>query len=110
MMRIERSHNLGQQEAMRRIDTFVDALILRPLPAGLTIEAPCKSWTANVMQFSFKAKKGWLGTTITGSMRVTDQAVALESDLPGILTTFVPEHDIQVLINQQLDDILGAQT
>ena len=60
------------------------------------------------MQFSFKAKKGWLGATITGSLRVTDQAVILDSDLPGLVTTFVSEEDIRALIDRQLDDLLQA--
>jgi len=83
-------------------------LIRDPLPAGLSIEAPCKTWSDNVMKFSFKAKKGWLSTTIAGSLRVTDQAVVLESDLPGLVKAFVSEDHISALINQQFDSLLRA--
>jgi hypothetical protein len=105
-MRIERNHTLGQQETMRRIDNFVDTLFQRPLPGGLTIEAPSKTWSGNVMAFSFKAKKGWVGTTIAGNLCVTEQLVVLESDLPGIVTAFVPEADIIARIHQELDGLL----
>ena len=107
-MRIERNHNLGQPEAIRRIDTFLHELMQRPLPGGVTLQASSRNWLGSVMQFSFKAKKGWLGTTITGSLRVTDQAVILDSDLPGLVTTFVSEEDIRALIDRQLDDLLQA--
>ena len=105
-MRIERNHDLGQPEAIRRIDTFLDALFQSPLPGGLSIEAPWKTWSGNVMEFSFKAKKGWLGTTIAGNLCVTEQLVVLESDLPGMVTAFVSEADIRARISQQLDSLL----
>jgi hypothetical protein len=106
-MRIERNHNLGQQEAIRRIDTFLDELMMRRLPAGLHIKTPSKIWSGNLMHFSFKAKKGWLGTTIAGSILVTDQSVVFDSDLPGLVTTFVSEEAIRNLITQEFDDLLG---
>ena len=108
-MRIERDNTLGQPEAIRRIDTFLDELMQRPLPSGLHIKDPNKMWLANLMNFSFKAKKGWLGTTIDGSILVTDQSVVFDSDLPGLVTTFVSEEAIRNLINQEFDDLLGEQ-
>jgi hypothetical protein len=108
-MRIERNHNLGQPEAFRRIDTFLNELMQRPLPAGLQITTPSKIWSGNLMNFSFKAKKGWLGTTIAGTILVTDQSVVFDSDLPGLVTTFVSEEAIRKLINQEFDDALGGE-
>ncbi len=108
-MIVERNHNLGQAEAIRRIDTFLDELMKRPFPAGLHIEDPNKTWSGNVMKFTFKAKKGWLGTTIAGSILVTDQSVVFDSDLPGLVTAFVSEETIRDLINQGFDDLLGGQ-
>jgi hypothetical protein len=108
-MRIERNHNLSQPEAVRRIDTFLDELVQRPLPAGLHLTAPSKSWSGDLMSFSFKINKGWLGATIAGTFRVTDQSVVFDSDLPGLVTLFAPEEDIRNVINQQLDGLLGGQ-
>lgn len=107
-MRIEHNHHLGQPEAIRRINSFLDTLFQGPLPGGLSIEAPCKTWSGNVMEFSFKAKKGWLGATIAGNLCVTEQLVVLESDLPGIVTAFVSEADIRARISQELDSLLRA--
>jgi hypothetical protein len=107
-MRIERTHNLGQPEAIRRLDTFLDDLMQRPLPAGLHIEAPSKTWSGNLMNFSFRAKQGWLGATIAGSILVTDQSVVFDSDLPGLVTAFVSEDVIRNLVNQELNGLLHA--
>ena len=109
-MHIEKSHHLGQQEAMRRVDTFLDTLVHRPLPAGLSIENPSKVWSGHVMNFSLRVKKGWLGTPLAGTLSITAQSVVMDFALPGIITAFVSENDIRTLIEQQLDDLLGRWT
>ena len=108
-MHIEKSHNLGQQEAMRRVDNFLDTLVHRPLPAGLSIENPSKVWSGNVMNFSFRVKKGWLGTSLAGTLSITEQSVVLDSVLPGMIRAFVSENDIRALLEQQLDHLLGQK-
>lgn len=107
-MRVERTHNLGQAEARRRLDSFVDGLLARPLPSGVTIQEPNRSWSGNTLNFSFRAKKGWIGTTLAGTVLVGENSVVLESELPGLVTTFVPEEDIRAAINRQFDTLLQA--
>jgi hypothetical protein len=107
-MRIERNHNLGKEEAVHRIDSFLDDLMSRQFPGGITIEEPSKSWSDNVMRFSFEAKKGFFGTTISGMLRVNDDSVILDSDLPGLVTAFVSEEKIRNVINQQLESLFPA--
>jgi hypothetical protein len=34
------------------------------------------------MHFSFKPKKGFIGTTISGEIRVNDDSVVIDADLP----------------------------
>ena len=60
------------------------------------------------MSFSFRAKKGWMGTTIAGTLRVTDQTVVLESELPGLVTAFMSEDEIGAVINRQFDTLLAV--
>ncbi len=104
-MRIERNHNLGKEEAVHRIDSFLDDLMSRQFPGGIIIEEPSKSWSDNVMRFSFKAKKGFFGTTISGMIRANDDSVIMDSDLPGLVTAFVSEDKIRNVINQQLESL-----
>jgi hypothetical protein len=57
------------------------------------------------MRFSFKAQKGFIGTALSGVIRVNDDSVVIDSDLPGLVTTLVSEDKIRNLINEQLDSL-----
>jgi hypothetical protein len=107
-MHIERNHNISEREAIRKIDTFMDELIQRDFPGGVVIKDPSKSWSGNTMDFSFKAKKGWVGTTISGSIRVTDQFVVVDSVLPALIRTFVSEGKIRDVFANQFDRLFGV--
>ena len=107
-MHIERNHNVGKEEAIHKIDTFLDDLMRRQFPSGVTVKEPSKSWSENGMRFSFKAKKGFIGTTISGVIRVNDDSVVMDSDLPGLVTMFVSEDKIRNVINEQLDSLFPA--
>ena len=41
------------------------------------------------MHFSFAAKKGFIATTISGIIRVNNDSLVIDSDLPGLVTTFI---------------------
>ena len=88
-MHIERTHNVGKKEAIHKIDTFLDELMRRQFPGGVAIKEASRSWSDNAMRFSFKAKKGFFGTTISGVIRVNDDSVVMDCDLPGLVTAFV---------------------
>jgi hypothetical protein len=107
-MYIERKHNLGKEEAIHKIDSFLDDLMCRPFPGGITIKEPFKSWSDEAMHFSFKARKGFIGATISGVIRVNDDSVIMDSDLPGLVAAFVSEDTIRDVINKQLDGLFPA--
>ena len=107
-MHIERTHNVGKKEAIHKIDTFLDELMRRQFPGGVAIKEASRSWSDNALRFSFKAKKGFFGTTISGVIRVNDDSVVMDSDLPGLVTAFVSEDQIRKVINEQLDGLFSA--
>jgi hypothetical protein len=107
-MHIERRHNVGKEEAIHKINTFLDDLMRRQFPGNVTIKEPFRSWSDDAMRFSFKAKKGFFGATISGVIRVNDDSVIMDSDLPGVVTAFVSEDDIRNVINEQLDGLFPA--
>jgi hypothetical protein len=107
-MHIERRHNLGKEEAIHKVDTFVDDLMRRKFPGGVAVKDASKSWSDDAMRFSFKAKKGFVGTTISGVIRVNDDSVVMDSDLPGLVTAFVSEDQIRNVINEQLDGLFSV--
>jgi hypothetical protein len=104
-MHIERNHNVGKAEAIRRIDTLLDDLMRRQPPGGVTVQDAARSWSDNLMNFSFKAKKSFFGVTISGLIRVDDNSVAMDFDVPGMVATFVSEDKIRDAINRQLDSL-----
>ena len=107
-MHIERQHNVGKEEAIQKIDTFLNDLIHAQFPGGIAIKEASKSWSDNSMRFSFKAKKGFLGATISGVIRVNQDSVVMDSELPGLVTAFVSEDQIRNVINEQLDALFPA--
>jgi hypothetical protein len=59
------------------------------------------------MQFSFKAKKSFFGATISGIIRIDDDSIILDADVPALVTAFVSEDQIKGVINEQLDREFG---
>ena len=107
-MHIERRHNVGKKEAIHKIDTFLDDLMRRQFPGDVAIKEASRSWSDNALRFSFKAKKGFFGTTISGVIRVNEDSVVMDSDLPGVVTAFVSEDQIRNVINEQLDGLFSV--
>lgn len=108
IMQIVRSHKIEKANAVKKIDSFLNALMRREFPGGVKIKDAEKHWNGDNMTFSFKAKKGLVGTTISGSILVTDSNVKLTSNLPGLVTTFVSEEKIKNVISQQFDELFTA--
>ena len=104
-MRIEQPHALGRQEAIGRVDRFLDRLIQEP-PGGVTIKDPRKNWDGNRMTFSFAVARGFFGTSFRGSMDVMDDRVVVESDLPPLVKGFLGEERIQRVISDHLGAVL----
>jgi hypothetical protein len=107
-MHIERNHNVGKEEAIHKIDTFLDDLMRRQFPGGVAIKEASKSWSDNAMRFSFKAKKGFIGATISGVIHVNDDSVVMDSNMPGLVTAFVSEDKIRNVIYEQLEGLFPA--
>lgn len=104
-MRIERNHRESQQEAIKKIDTFLDELMKRDFPGGVAVKEPTKSWSGNTMNFSFKLKKSLISTKIAGDIRVEEGKIIMNSQLPGLIKTLVSEEKISDVIGQQIDSL-----
>ena len=109
-MKIERNHKTSQQEAIQKIDSFLDELMKRDFPGGVVVKEPTKSWSGNTMDFSFKLKKGLLGTKLAGKIRVEDGKIILDSELPGLVKTLVSEDKISDVIGQQIDTLFTTKS
>jgi hypothetical protein len=104
-MRIEQTHSLGQKAARSRIDQFLDQLVQKP-PGGVTVKDAQRSWEGNRMTFSFTAARGFLGTSIKGTMDVTDEKVVVESELPSLVRNLLGEDRVRQALADGLDKML----
>jgi hypothetical protein len=95
-MHVEQRHNLGREEAVRRINAGVEELLGQDLPAGVVVTGVSRTWSEDTMRFSFTAKKGFFGVPISGAVQVTEDLAALDAELPGLLTAWCPNIRIGV--------------
>jgi Putative polyhydroxyalkanoic acid system protein (PHA_gran_rgn) len=103
---LERSHKVDKDEAIRRIDTFLDELMRSRLPAGVTIKDLSKTWTGDTMNFSFKPKKGFISLgAVSGIVHVSSNSIAMDAGVPPLITKFVSEQTISKVINKQFDEL-----
>ncbi len=101
-MHLEIDHNCSQQEAIQRLDGFLEMLLQQSLPGHVKIQDANRNWIENVMQFSFTARKGFFTTTIQGGIEVTKDRLILDSSLPVVLTAFLGEEKVKNGILQHL--------
>ncbi len=104
-MRIELPHTLGRQEAIGRVDRFLDRLIQEP-PGGVTVKDPTKDWDGDRMTFSFAIAMGFFGSSFRGTMDVMDDRVVVESELPPLVKTFLGEERVGQVISEHLATLL----
>lgn len=106
-MHIDIPHTLDRTEVVGRIDRFLDDLLQRPLPAGVEIRDVSRSWRGETLQVAFRAKKGFLGANLAGTITVKDGSVEIDADLPGVITSFVGEDRIGDAVRGELARVLG---
>ncbi len=61
------------------------------------------------MNFSFKLKKGLVSTKLAGDIQVEDGKIIMNSQLPGLIKTFVSEEKISDVIGQQIDSLFPVK-
>ncbi|HTY89072.1 MAG TPA: polyhydroxyalkanoic acid system family protein [Candidatus Acidoferrum sp.] len=104
-MHIEHQHQIGATEAIGRINTLLDRVLAGPFPGGVTVQEVSRTWSANILNFSSRVRKGVFGARITGVLRVSDDAVMLDLDVPGWAASLVGEDKIKETIRQQLEEL-----
>ena len=105
-MRIEMPHQLGQTEAIARLDRFVTDLMARQWPGGVVVGNARKAWSGPRMTFAFDAGKGGFGVSIDGTLVVEPGHVSLEADLPMIVRALIGEDRVRDVVAGSLRDAL----
>ena len=106
-MQIDVQHELGVEEAIRRLDTYFEELKGRQWPGGVELADARTSWNGNRMEFSFYAGKGGFGIDIIGNVEVKENLVVLRSELPTLARIFIGEERIRTTIARELGRVLS---
>jgi hypothetical protein len=106
-MHIEFHHTLGKQEAVRRIDGWIDAMKDSAIPAGVTVEDFTKTWADNVLTVSCRVKKLFFGANVSAVATVNDDVVVIELELPGVIKALLPEEKVRQGLEKQILPLLA---
>lgn len=93
---VDLPHQLGRDEARRRIDTNVDKLE-RHIPGGAEVSS---RWDGDTMRLDI----GAMGQTIAAALDVGEAKVTVRIDLPGMLGFF--KGPIEGMLRQKGGDLL----
>jgi hypothetical protein len=105
-MRVTVSHDLGQTEAIRRVNEGTDQLFRSAGGAGVEIRNLERSWSANTLTFSFTGKMGPFTAPIRGTVLVLEKDVTVDVDL-GIVGKLLPEDKIRRDVEAGARKMLG---
>lgn len=105
-MDLNLEHHTTQQEAIDKIDGFLDELMKRQFE-NVKISKPHKEWTGNLMDFSFKVSKGMTFTKVSGTVQVDSIKVRLDAKLGLVARQLVSEDLIQTTIEKHFKEIFG---
>jgi Putative polyhydroxyalkanoic acid system protein (PHA_gran_rgn) len=108
-MQIDVKHELGAEEAIRRLTTYFEELKGRQWPGGVEVAEARTSWNGSRAEFSFYAGKGGFGIDIIGNVEVKENLVALRSELPVLARMFLGEDRIRSTVTRELERVLSAQ-
>ena len=105
-MKLTLAHNTTQEQAIEKIDDYLNELMKREFP-GVVVIDPQKEWRGNFMRFSFAVQKLIFTLEFSGTVLVTDQEVIGEAEIPGMVTTFVSEEKIKEVITKKFNEIFN---
>jgi putative polyhydroxyalkanoate system protein len=95
---MQTAHSLGRDEAARRLKAKFDAVRNRYASRVNDLQ---ESWTDHTFSFAFKA----MGMGITGAVKVEDESVQINAQLPLAATFF--KSAIERQIQQELSGLLA---
>ncbi len=97
-MEVSVPHNLGQDEARKRIDNFLAELKKQ---FGTQVSDVNESWSGNKGSFALKA----MGMSLDGNITVNENNVTVDGSLPMMATPF--KGTIESTIRENLQKVLS---
>lgn len=93
-MRVTISHDIGQAEAIRRVNEGTEKLFQSAGSSGVEIRNLERSWDANTLTFSFTGKMGPFTAPIRGTVLGAETELTIDVEL-GIVAKFMPEDKLR---------------
>jgi hypothetical protein len=100
-------HHTTAEKAIAAIDKSADKLFEG---AGSAVELTDrkKSWNGPVMDFSLKARVGFISVPLSGTVTVDDVNVTVRCELPAMVNKFVGEEKIRDVVDKKVRGIVAA--
>lgn len=105
-MHIEYPNKLDKETSKQKLDNMFDSLLDRKVITGFDIKDFNKSWTNDEMQFSFYLKMGPLDRRVKGIIKVYEDKLISDFELPDTVKNFVSENKIEKTIKQYFEQYL----
>lgn len=105
-MHIEYPNKLDKETSKKKLDNMFDSLLEKKPITGFDVKDFNKSWTKDEMQFSFYLTMGPLDRRVKGIIKLHDDKIIADFQLPDTVKNFVSELKIEKNVNQYLNQYL----
>jgi hypothetical protein len=106
-MNMEYKHNLDKAAAKEKIETHISKLEDMRFSGGYAIEDVKSYWTGDDLQVSFNLKKNVINRQIEGFIKVKNNLIIIDVEIPDIINNLVTEENLKKIISRNLENILN---
>ena len=107
-MRVVVVHGSTQEATMPVMDQGLDRILGGAGSSSIQIVDQRKTWDGPVMTFSFTGRMGFIAVPLAGTIEVDDSNVTVDFELPSILKTFVGEHKVRSIVEQNVREMVRS--
>ncbi len=104
-MRVTVSHNKSKEEVKRAVDLSFDDLFRGVAGFPIALAEEKRSWSGDVLSFSFVAKVGFLANPMSGTVVVTATDLTIDADL-GLLEKLLASAKVKTAIESRVKGLL----
>lgn len=105
-MKITVSHESSKEELKRAIDHSLDDIFTNSTGLPLKLVQQQKSWNADTLTFSLRAKMGLMSSPISGTVQITDHDLIIDVDL-GLLERLISAEKAHQVLATRLKGLLS---
>jgi hypothetical protein len=101
-------HHTTAEKAIAAIDKSADRLFEGAAGSAVELTDRSKSWNGPVMDFSLKARVGFISVPLSGTVTVDDVNVTVRCELPAMVNKFIGEEKVRGIVDKKIRGILAA--